>query len=107
MREARRWLEDHASGSPSTLRAAMDRALNASTGDAAAAETLAAAGLGALAAVVAGHGERVSAVDLLAADALLTCACQAAAEAGPGAVEALTSSLEVARFEALLTEGAA
>ena len=106
MSEARRWLAEHAAGTPASLMAAMERTLVAAPSDGPAAEALAEAGLHALRGVVAGHGERGSAVDLLAADALLTCACQAAAAGGAGAVAAFAASLDVSRFETLLAEGA-
>ena len=51
----------------------------------------------------AGSG-RPAANDLLAADALLTYAHEAAAEQGAAVVEELTRHLEVARFEALARE---
>ena len=65
-------------------------------------EQLAEAGLAALAEVIAGVGARASAVRLLAADALLTFACEAAAEEGGGALERLTEALAPDRFAALL-----
>lgn len=54
-----------------------------------AAEWLASAARDRLRTVLQSSGERAAAIDLLAADALLTHACEAAAEAGPGAFDAL------------------
>ncbi len=71
------------------------------TGDVA--ERLAAAALGGLAAVIDGPGGRTSAAPLLAADALLTYACEAAAESGPEALDRLTRALAPSRFDGLLT----
>ncbi len=64
---------------------------------------LAAAALAGLADVLAGPGDRSSAGRLLAADALLTYACEAAGEAGPDAVDRLVRELSPARFDELLT----
>lgn len=68
------------------------------------AERLAAAGLAGFSAVLAGPGDRSSAGALLSADALLTYACEAAAEEGHGALERLTRELAPARFARLMTE---
>ena len=62
------------------------------------------AALATLREVVGGEGGRGSAADLLAADALLTYACEAAAEEGPAALEALTVALGPGHFEGLLDE---
>lgn len=88
---------------PASLRAAMERALESvPPTDEAPAARLARAGLAALASVVEGGGDRGSAADLLAADALITGACRAAAEAGPESLERLLAGFGLDRFEALL-----
>lgn len=88
---------------PGSLRSAMERALERlPPTDEAPPARLARAGLAALESVVTGEGERSSAADLLAADALLTGACRVAAEAGPEALERLLAGLELSRFEGLL-----
>ena len=63
---------------------------------------LAEAGLETLDRVIGGPGDRGSAADLLSADALLTYACEAAAERGDEALDALLSELTPSRFAALL-----
>lgn len=67
-------------------------------------DRLAAAGLAALQDVVGRPSERGTATTLLAADALLTYACEAAAEAGPDALDRLTASLDFARFSHLIED---
>jgi hypothetical protein len=69
-------------------------------------ERLAAAGLEALYRVVTQPSTRPRAVELLAADALLTYACEAAvdADAGPDALERLADTLDLRRFADLLEE---
>jgi hypothetical protein len=69
-------------------------------------ERLAAAGLEALCRVVTQPSTRSLAVALLAADALLTYACEAAvdADARPDALERLAHSLDLSRFADLLEE---
>ena len=52
--------------------------------------------------VVRGPGDRASAPALLAADALLTHAVEAAAEEGRAALDSLLHSLDFDRFQALL-----
>jgi hypothetical protein len=64
--------------------------------------TLAAAALLCLRNAGAEGDQRSTANELLAADALLTYACEAAAEEGIDALDRLTDELAVERFEALL-----
>jgi hypothetical protein len=66
-------------------------------------EMLARAALDCLRLVLASSGERESALDLLAADALLTDAVAAAAERGPAALAAFAEE-SLARIAALLPE---
>jgi hypothetical protein len=49
-----------------------------------------------------GGDQRSTANELLAADAMLTYACEAAAEEGIAALDRLTRELDIARFDALL-----
>lgn len=103
------WLDARQPAPPPSLRAAIDAALRASAPgapDAPVHDRLAEAGLEALGRVARKPSERSTAAELLAADALLTYACEAAAEAGPDAVDALTGRLDAERFAGLLEEGA-
>ncbi|MBW3553920.1 MAG: hypothetical protein KY466_10435 [Gemmatimonadetes bacterium] len=85
----------------------MDRVLaGLPAGEGSLPEQLAAAALSALSTVVAGPAGRLSAATLLAADALLTYACEAAAGEGTASLQALTRGLGLDRFEALLQESA-
>lgn len=107
MTDPRRWVRERRPGAPPSLAAAVDRVLawRPPTGETLP-EELAAAALSALSRVVGGPAGRASASTLLAADALLTYACEAAAEEGTAALERLASGLGLDRFEALLGEGA-
>lgn len=69
-------------------------------------ERLAASALDALGRVVTRPSTRARALELLAADALLTYACEAAVEpdAGPDAMERLMAALDLQRFADLLSE---
>lgn len=89
---------------PPELRRAVDAALERSpvARDGSVEDRLADAGLGALSRVAGVAPERSTATELLAADTLLTYACEAAAEAGPDALERLTARLDYARFARLL-----
>lgn len=110
MKDPRRWLDARRPVPPGSLRTALTRALE-SAGDTApstgssVAERLADAGLATLRSVLAGDAGRTSAPALLAADALLTYACEAAAEEGPAAVARLGERLSPQAFEALLESG--
>ncbi len=105
---------------PEELRRVLDGALDGvsppdstgtgSTGTDSTADRLAAAGLAALRRSIeadsAARPDRQNAIDLLAADALLTYACEAAAEEGPEALDRFTGSLDFRRFEMLLEPNA-
>lgn len=80
----------------------MDRALEAAPSDGPLHDRLAEAALGELERVMAGPGDRSAAMTLLAADALLTAACEAAADAGADALAELLGRLDFRRFSALL-----
>ncbi len=95
---------------PASLRAAVDAALEGAGAErdrverTAVPDQLARAGLSALARVIRSRPDRSAAIELLAADALLTYACEAAAEAGPDALDRLLRALALPRFESLLEE---
>jgi hypothetical protein len=111
------WLDGSAPAMPAPLRAAVDAALERAaegrpSGEGAPAsvdvpDRLARAALDALARVIRSTPDRSAALELLAADALLTYACEAAAEAGPDALDRLLDDLTLSRFEALLQEAGA
>jgi hypothetical protein len=101
MSDARRWLLQRLDGAPGPLRQRMLEELAASD-DADVAAALAGAAARCLEQALKAPAERASALDLLAADALLTHACEAAADAGPEALAAFTQAWSPRRFEALL-----
>ncbi len=87
---------------PEELRRAVAAAMERAPGGVTAVpERLAEVGLGALSRALGGTN-RSAATDLLVADALLTYACEAAAEAGPAALDRLTGALDLTRFATLL-----
>ena len=96
------WLSARSAGVPGALAEAMAGAVRKAAGEESVGATLASAALERLATVARPDAGRGTALDLLAADALLTAAFEAAAEGGPAEVEALGASLGMARFEALL-----
>ena len=77
------WVRQHTSAGPARLRALVLECWDAAPSAAPAAERLAEAGQRALAGVLAHPGDREAALDLLAADALITLALLARAEAAP------------------------
>lgn len=103
-RRLRDWLEPRASGVPARLVARMRTAFEQL--DAESEETPAALGSAALMCLrdaLAKGDRREAALDLLAADALLTYGCEAAAEAGPGALERFANDYGAPRLAALLS----
>jgi hypothetical protein len=118
MTDLDRWLAARRPPPPPSLRRALESALarrRPETAPAQAApdpagrtvaERLAGAGLAALGHVAARPSTRDTAIDLLAADALITYACEAAVEAeadgDDGAVERLIGMLSPAHFDQLL-----
>ena len=94
------WLDRHTSRAPAALRARVgEYALGASGSTRVSA--LATAAQSALARVLSHPGDRSAALDLLAADALITLALQAQAEAAPERLEEFaTSVLRTARPDA-------
>jgi len=103
------WLRGREPAPPPELLARMSAALEAteSAGAAALEEALAAAALRELKAALALGNARAAATPLLSADALLTCAFQAAAErGGTEAVRRLAEAYGLERFQALLEDPA-
>lgn len=86
------WLDGHTAAAPPALRARVrEQALEASAESLPA--TLAAAALRALGGVVAHPGDRSVALDLLAADALITLALLAQAQQAPGELAAFAAGI--------------
>jgi hypothetical protein len=86
------WLDRHTAAAPPALRArVVEHALAGA--DAPVPARLAAAGQAALARVLAHAGDRSVALDLLAADALITLALLAQAELAPAGLSAFAASL--------------
>jgi hypothetical protein len=102
-KSAEAWLDARAVDAPASLRARMSRAL-AHSPDVSDSlpQALAEAALAELERVLAQPSERAAAFDLLAADALLTYAFEAAAEQGGDAVLDLCNAYPPARFDELL-----
>lgn len=105
--DAAGWLEARGSAAPAALRERMRDAVAAASPDPRAGDAvpqaLADAGIECLRTVLRAGQDRAVAIDLLAADALLTGACEAAAERGPAALAALLQAHGPARFAALLS----
>lgn len=94
------WLELHTSQAPAALRDRVAHFASNAPGDSLPA-TLAAAGENALQGVLARPGDRSAALDLLAADALVTLALLAQAETHPDRLEQFASSiLRISRSDA-------
>lgn len=102
MTEPGRWLDERESAAPASVRAVIDELVAETDPSAQLHDRFAAAALDALREVVSTPSDRRMANTLLAADALLTYACEAAAEAGPEALERLTRSLDFERFSNLM-----
>jgi hypothetical protein len=92
------WLDSHTAAAPAALRSRVREYALAQSPDATVAELLARAGTRALDQVVAHPGDRSVALDLLAADALITLGLLAQAEARPAELDVFAASLlEAAR----------
>jgi hypothetical protein len=106
--DLRAWLHDRQPAPPAALRDRMLHAILAvvttRTGDAAIPTTLAEASLDALRHALVKCDERAAAIDLLAADALLTYAMEAAAEQGGAALIAIAEAYGNNRLVQLTTE---
>jgi hypothetical protein len=97
------WLAAREPHAPPPLRDRMDSSLAAFDGDTSSMpHILAEAGLACLKEALQLGPARPAAFPLLAADALLTHACEAAAEAGPDALAKLCAALDLRRFAELL-----
>jgi len=97
------WLAQRRSAPPASLAEAVARyAAGREAGDVP--EQLAAAAMDALETALERPEDRAGAWDLLAADALLTYAFEAAAEEGAAAVERLAAALGPDRFDRLLDD---
>ena len=86
------WLNRHTSQAPAALRARVREYALAATGESRAG-TLATAGQFALNRVLSHPGDRSAALDLLAADALITLALQAQAQEAPERLEEFASAV--------------
>lgn len=105
---ARDWLERHVTGAPPALRERMAAAIEGLEGAAATGGVpllLARAAEECLRATLASPSERPAALHLLAADALLTHACQAAAAQGLDALETFTAEWGPARLARVGADG--
>lgn len=103
MTDHRGWLRARRPDPPEPVRDAVLKAVEQfDAGGVGVPERLARTGLAVLADLVAGPSRREHAAELLAADALLTYACEAAAEEGGDALDAVLTLLRPASFEALL-----
>jgi hypothetical protein len=87
------WLDRHTAAGPPALRGRVREYVMATSTTDSVAERLASAGSRALDAVAAHPGDRSVALDLLAADALITLALLAQAETGPAELDAFAASL--------------
>lgn len=96
------WLAARNPTPPPALAAKMAEAVGSREG--VVPDALAAAAVVELHRVLASDGGRDVALDLLAADALLTHACEAAAEAGPEALERLLDAVSPAALSRALLE---
>jgi hypothetical protein len=105
----RAWLAARSAAVPPALHDRMDAAVAAvpATAPPDAAAELADAAVGCLRAAFDDCDSRGAALHLLAADALVTGACEAAAEAGPDTLDRLCASLSPVRLDALLPAGRA
>jgi hypothetical protein len=104
------WLEDRRPAMPAALRRAVRdvvaraEAAGVVDPDAPVPDRLAECALHALGVVVRAEADRAMAAELLAADALLTYACEAAAEAGPAELDRVTGRFDEGRIGALLEQ---
>ncbi len=87
------WLRARAAGSPPDLQARVRAHLDQAPAASDPAVQLGDAGLGALRATLASPGDRAAALDLLAADALVTLALLVRAETDPGSLGGFAVSL--------------
>ncbi|MGQ0561329.1 MAG: hypothetical protein ACT443_05590 [Gemmatimonadota bacterium] len=102
MSDAERWLSARIEQAPAQLRQRMLAALAEVPPELATHDRLAEAAFACLQRATRGSGRREDALQLLTADALLTHACEAAAEAGSETLAAFANALSAQRFEQLL-----
>jgi hypothetical protein len=100
------WLDERVPAAPPALRERMDASLAGVTArlDGGIAAALGTAALASLSAAIERCDERAAAIDLLAADALLTYAMEAAAEQGGEAVEAVAQAFGGTRLASLIVD---
>ena len=99
------WLDDRYPAPPGEMRAAIDSLIaGGGAGGGPTHDRLADIAMRELRRIAGEPSRRSAAGRLLAVDALLTDACEAAAEAGPEALAELTGRLDWTGFEALLEE---
>lgn len=105
MSEAAAWLSGRAATAPPALLARMHAALGVATDPAQqpVPDRLAAAALVCLRDAMESCDERAAALPLLAADALITAACEAAAEDGPDALQRICDAYSTAALAARVT----
>ena len=87
------WLDRHTAAAPAALRGRVWEYVSAGSAEGPVADVLARAGNRALDRVAAHPGDRSVALDLLAADALITLALLAQAETAPAELDAFATSL--------------
>jgi hypothetical protein len=87
------WLDRHTAAAPAALGGRVREHALSGSSDGPVPEVLARAGTGALGRVLAHAGDRSVALDLLAADALITLALLAQAESRPAELDAFATSL--------------
>lgn len=93
------WLNEHTAEAPAALRERLSRAipLSASENIETPVDALAEAGAESLATAIAAGSDRSAALDLLAADALITLALLAAAQQSPGDLARTARALRLGR----------
>jgi hypothetical protein len=101
MSDTTEWLAERLAGAPVQLRTRMEQAIAAVPADVSIQDRLAQAAVLCLARGMR-DDSRASALELLTADALLTHACEAAAEAGSDALNALATRWDANRFDNLV-----
>ena len=101
MIDAWNWLSPRIDKAPPTLRERMRVAVESAAGDSIY-EQLAEGAASCLRAALHRPAHRAAAMDLLSADALLTHACAAAAEAGPDVLADFTATLDAQHFERIM-----
>lgn len=106
MSDTRSWLAERLADAPDTLRDRMLDAVANASGSGATHDVLANAAALCLERAMSEQARRASALNLLAADALMTHACEAAAEAGSDVLATFTAAWNAERFERLLPTAA-